>query len=305
MDIDWLGRHVCAERKGAVMSDFQVIERAQRDQLGEGPFWSARENALYWVDIKAPRVNRLALDERAVDSWPMPEAIGWLIERRNGAGFVAGFKSGFAMLTLDPLTISPIADPEPLSPDTRMNDAKADARGRIWAGTMDEQDQARPIGSLYRLDPDLSWRSADGGYHIANGPAFSPDQRTLYHADSARRVVYRYDLTDEGGLENKRAFVTFADDWGYPDGMTVDEEGCVWIAAWGGGRINRFAPDGVLDRSIALPASQVTSCAFGGPRLDRLFVTTAAMGREDEPSAGALFEVDARCRGLPPGQFGG
>jgi sugar lactone lactonase YvrE len=287
------------------MPSFEVIERPDRDLLGEGPLWSAQENALYWVDIKAPRVNRLSLAEGAVRTWTMPEAIGWLIERRDAPGFIAGFKSGFARLTLDPLAIDLFGDPEPHLSQTRLNDAKADELGRIWAGSMDERPDAQPIGALRRLDPDFTWRVVDTGYRIANGPAFSPDQRTLYHADSAHRVVYRYDVDDAGGLVNRRLFVTFAEDWGYPDGMTTDAEGGIWIAAWDGGRINRFTPDGQLDRFIALPASQITSCAFAGPDLDRLFVTSAAMGRQDQPLAGALFEVDAGVRGLPPGQFGG
>lgn len=287
------------------MSSFTVVARADRDLLGEGPLWSSRDNALYWVDIKAPRVNRLSLADGAVRTWAMPEAIGWLIERRAAPGFVAGFKSGFARLRLDPVVIEPFGDPEPHLPQTRLNDAKADTLGRIWAGSMDERADAQPIAALRRLDPDLSWRTVDTGYRIANGPTFSPDQRTLYHADSAQRVVYAYDVDDQGGLVNRRHFVTFAEDWGCPDGMTTDAEGGIWIAAWDGGRINRFTPDGRLDRFIALPAAQITSCAFAGPDLDRLFVTSAAMGREDEPLAGAVFEIDAGVRGLPPGQFGG
>jgi D-xylonolactonase len=287
------------------MTAYAIVDRPDRDLLGEGPLWSARDNALYWVDIKAPRVNRLDLAGGAVRTWSMPEAIGWLIERRAG-GFVAGFKQGFARLTLDPLEIDLFAVPEAHLPDTRMNDAKADGRGRIWAGSMDERDDAQPIGALRRLDPDFSWRQVDTGYHIANGPTFSPDQSVLYHADSARQVVYAYDVDqDAGTLANKRVFVQFQDGWGYPDGMTTDAEGGVWIAAWDGGRINRFTPEGKLDRFIALPASQITSCGFAGPELDRLFVTSAAMGRDNEPHAGALFEVDAGVRGLPPGQFGG
>ena len=287
------------------MPGFTVIQRPVRDLLGEGPLWSARDRALYWVDIKAPCVNRLDLGDGTVTVWPMPEAIGWLIERRDAAGFIAGFKSGFARLDLDPVAIDLFADPEAHLPDTRLNDAKADRRGRIWAGSMDERPNAQPIGALRRLDPDFSLRIVDDGYHIANGPTFSPDQKVLYHADSAQRLVYAYDIDDDGGLANKRVFVRFADDWGYPDGMTTDAEGGVWIAAWDGGRVNRFTPDGALDRFVALPASQITSCAFAGPNLDRLFITSAAMGRDDEPLAGALFEIDAGVRGLPPAQFGG
>ena len=289
------------------MTAYAIVERPDRDLLGEGPLWSPRENALYWVDIKAPRINRLDLASGKVRTWQMPEAIGWLIERRDTpGGFVAGLKSGFAALTLDPLMIDRFGDPEAHLPHTRMNDAKADRQGRIWAGSMDERADAQPIGALRRLDPNFSWREVDTGYHIANGPTFSPDHSVLYHADSARQVVYAYDVDqDAGTLANKRVFVQFQDDMGYPDGMTIDADGGVWIAAWDGGRISRFTPEGRLDRFIALPAAQITSCAFAGPDLDRLFVTSAAMGRDDEPHAGALFEVDAGVRGLPPGQFGG
>jgi sugar lactone lactonase YvrE len=287
------------------MSDFNVIKRPGRDLLGEGPLWSARDNALYWVDIKAPRVSRLNLADGTVRAWPMPEAIAWLIERRDAPGFIAGFKSGFARLKLDPVAIDLFADPEAHLPETRLNDAKADRLGRIWAGSMDERQDAQPIGALRRLDPDFGLRVVDDGYHIANGPTFSPDQTILYHADSAQRLVYAYDVDDQGDLVNKRVFARFTGEMGYPDGMTTDAEGGVWIAAWDGGRVNRFTPDGALDRFVALPASQITSCAFAGPNLDRLFVTSAAMGREDEPLAGALFEIDAGVDGLPPGQFGG
>lgn len=288
-----------------LVSGFRVVERPGRDMLGEGPTWSARDDALYWVDIKAPRVNRLSLADGTVRTWDMPEPIGWLVERRDAPGFIAGFKSGFARILLDPLTIEIFGDPEPDLPNTRLNDAKADASGRIWAGTMDERADAQPIGALRCLDIDSKWRTLDDGYRIANGPTFSPDQRILYHADSAERLVYAYDVDGSGSLSNRRTFVRFADDWGYPDGMTTDAEGGIWIAAWDGGRVNRFRPDGRLDRYIPLPASQITSCTFAGPRLDRLFVTSAAMGREDEPLAGALFEIDAGVRGLPPGLFGG
>lgn len=285
-------------------TDYAVIARADRDLLGEGPLWSARENALYWVDIKAPRVNRLSLADGAVQTWSMPEQIGWLIERRETPGFIAGFKNGFAQLTLEPLSITPIGAPEPHLPDNRMNDAKADRHGRIWAGTMDERSGPQPQGSLYRLDTDLTWRTADTGYRIANGPTFSPDGQILYHTDSAAGVVYRFNVTDEGTLENRQTFVTLGDGES-PDGMTTDAEGGVWIAVWDGARVSRYSPDGVLDRSIALPARQITCCTFAGPDLDRMFVTSAAIGREDEALAGALFEIDPGVRGLAPHAFGG
>lgn len=283
------------------MAEWTVVPRAQRDVLGEGALWSARENALYWVDILAPALNRLSLAEGTIRRWPMPEPIGWVVERVAHPGFIAGFQSGFAELDLEPFAIRPIGNPEPERPGNRMNDGKADAQGRIWAGTMDMAEQAA-VGALYRLDPDRSWTRMDAGYGVPNGPAFSPDGRRLYHADTARRIVYRFELHADGALGPREAFIRFAEAEGYPDGMAVDAEGGLWTAHWGGGRISRFHPDGRLDRCIALPASRITSMAFAGPALDRMFVTSAAIGAEQEALAGSLFEVRPHMHGLAAGR---
>ena len=275
-----------------------------RCELGEGPLWSAREQAVYWVDILAPAVHRLSLADGAVRSWPMPERIGWLVERADRPGFIAGFQSGFAELALEPLTIRHIADPEPHLPTNRMNDCGVDTAGRIWAGTMDAAIKDA-TGALYRLDPDFTVTRHDEGYLVTNGPAFSRDGRTLYHNDTGRRVVYALPLHEDGTLGKREVFIRFRDDWGRPDGMTVDAEGGLWIAHWGGGRVSRFTPEGQLERSIPLPASQVTSCVFAGAGLDRLFVTSAAEGRHDEEHAGKLFEVDPGVRGVALPRFAG
>lgn len=281
----------------------RIIPCARRDLLGEGPLWSDREKALYWVDIVGQRVSRLMLDGNRVDSWDIPEMIGWVIERRDAPGFVVGLRSGFAYLSLDPFRIDPIADPQPDLPGNRMNDAKADAAGRLWAGTMPLDGEA-PTGGLYRLDPDGRVATMDRGYRIANGPAISPDGRWLIHTDSALRKLYRFALHVDGTLGPREDFLRFRDAWGTPDGMTFDAEGGLWIACWGGSQVARFAPDGVLDRVIRLPASQITSCTFAGEALDRMFVTSAAIG-VDEPEGGALFEVDPGCQGLAPMRFAG
>ncbi|MDB5430044.1 MAG: Gluconolactonase [Caulobacter sp.] len=274
--------------------------------LGEGPLWSDRDNAVYWVDILAPAVHRYGLGDGSTRSWPMPEPIGWLIERRDAAGFIAGFRSGFALLELEPLRIRPLLNPEPERPQNRMNDAKADAAGRIWAGTMDMA-IVEASGALYRFDPTGACRRMDDGYRITNGPAFSPDGRSLYHTDSERRSVYRFDLSPDGELGARSTFISFPPQWGGPDGMTTDAEGGLWIAHWGAGRVSRFTPDGRLDRFIPLPASQITSCVFAGDKLDRMFVTSAGQDLADgaEPLAGGLFEVDPGVTGLPTGRYAG
>jgi xylono-1,5-lactonase len=280
----------------------KVIERRERDQVGEGPVWIAEERALYWVDILGKRVNRLRLDDGSTDCWSMPEMIGWLIPRREQPGFVAGFQSGFAFLELDPLRIVPIASPEPDRPGNRLNDAKADSEGAIWAGTMPVENGA-PDGALYRLRADGAVARADTGYRVPNGPAISLDGRWLYHADSALGTVYRYALSG-GTLAAREIFIQFEAGWGMPDGMTVDAEGGLWIAHWDGGCVSRFTADGKREQVIHLPAAQITSCTFGGENLDRMFVTSAALGKQGTLD-GALFEVDPGRRGLVPLRYAG
>lgn len=284
------------------MSHWSIIERPRRDILGEGITYVAREDALYWVDIIGQRVNRYGLGDGHYREWAMPEMTGWLIERRAGGGFVAGLKSGFHSLRLDPFALVPIAAPEPDLPFNRMNDACADAKGRIWAGTM-SMDGSRDEGGLYRLDPDLSWRRMDAPYRIANGPAISPDGATLYHTDSAKGLVYRFALHDDGSLGPREIFLEFPDAWGSPDGMTVDAQGGIWIAHWGAGCVSRFDPDGGRERWIDLPASQITRPCFAGADYSRLFLTSAADG-VDEELAGSVFEVEVGVFGLPPRMFG-
>lgn len=280
------------------MNEFRVVERAGQDILGEGPIWSPEQGALFWVDILGRRLNRFALHSGAVSTWELPDMIGWVIERSNAPGFIAGFANGFAELQLEPLSIEPLLNPEPDRPDTRLNDAKADRRGRIWAGTMSMAN--RNEGSLYRFDPDHTVHRVDSGYTVANGPAMSPDESYLYHADSPLGVIYRFRKDPEGNLRDRVPFIQFKPGWGQPDGMTVDSEGGLWVAHWDGGRISRFLENGSLDRSVQLPTARITSCAFGGPDLERLFVTSASLGVEHEPYAGALFEIDPQIRGLPP-----
>lgn len=285
------------------MADVSVIARPRKDRLGEGPLWSGRENALYWVDILGKRLNRLSLATGAIDEWVMPEMIGWVIEREHVPGFVAGLRSGLALLSLDPFGIQLIATPEPDRPGNRMNDAKADAAGRIWAGTMPLNGDT-PTGAFYRLDPDRTVTRVDDGYRIANGPAISADGAWLFHTDSGAHSIYRFAIRDDGALGSRELFAAIDPALGAPDGMTIDADGRLWVAIWGGGRVVRFTPDGRIEREIALPASQITSCTFSGATLDRMFITSASIG-VDEAEGGALFEVDPGCRGLPTLRYGG
>jgi xylono-1,5-lactonase len=278
-----------------------IIPGSGRSILGEGPLWSERLNAVFWVDILGRRLHRLSLADGSVTHWDMPEAICWVIERADHPGFIAGFASGFAELDLEPLSIRPIADPEPGLAANRMNDAKADLQGRIWAGTMPFACDV-PSGAFYRLDPDRRVTRIDGPYTIPNGPAIAPDGRWMLHTDTAERTIYRMTIHDDGSLGPRAPFIVFEDDWGSPDGMTLDAGGGLWVAHWGTGQVSRFDTTGKRERSIALPASQITSMTFAGPLLDRMFVTSAADGVEED-HAGALFEVEPECRGLPTLRF--
>ncbi len=278
------------------MAQPRVIERDRRDQLGEGPIWSERDGAIYWTDILSGRLNRLTLADDRVESWDIGGYLGWVIERERG-GFVAGVDRRIVTLDLEGPTIETLAELSQEELGNRVNDAKADRQGRIWAGTMPVTAD-RPSGAFYRLDTDGRVHQVDRDYRIANGPAIAPDASHLFHTDSGLRTIYRFDILEEGSLGDRIPFIAFEEGWGDPDGMTLDADGGLWVACWGAGCVTRFTPDGRRDRSIALAASQITSCVFAGEALDRMFVTSAAVD-VDEPLGGVLFEVDPGCRGLP------
>ncbi len=273
---------------------------------GEGPVWVEREQALYWVDINGRKVLRLKGGD--VTEWPTPMRVGSIAPRQSG-GFVAGTDQGFAFIDLDVERFEIFGHPEPDLPRNRFNDGKLDRAGRYWAGTMDDAER-EATGSLYRLDAALSWTRVDTGYHVTNGPAFSPDGRRLYHNDSARQLTYVFDLDEAGTASNRQVLIRFAGGEGYPDGMTVDSEGCLWIAFWDGWCIRRFTPEGKHLADLPLPVQRPTSCAFGGPDFDRLYITSARIGLEGtdldrQPLAGGLFMAAVGVAGLPDCMFAG
>ncbi len=288
---------------------WRVVERRERDRLGEGLLWSDREDAIYWTDILGRKLWRLALADGDITGWDFPEMIGWIVEREGG-GYIAGLQSGFHRLGLDPFGLEAIADPEPEHPGNRLNDAKVDSRGRIWAGTMPvaagPPSQWPATGGLHCLAADGRVSRHDSGLTIANGPAFSPDGATLYHTDSARGTVYRFAIAADGSLGPRAVYRIFDAGDGAPDGMTCDRDGGLWIAFYGGSKVARFRPDGSFDRAIALPTPQITNVTFAGRNLDRMFVTSAGDGRPNDRLAGRLFEVDpGGAIGLPSHQFAG
>lgn len=275
--------------------------------LGEGPVWVSREKALYWLDIKGRKIFRLD-DRGQVDQWETPLRVGSLAPRATG-GFIAGTEHGIAAIDLESGRFEIVHHPEAHLPDNRFNDGKVDRRGRFWAGTMDDNQQAA-TGTLYRIGPDLRCTPVDEHYKITNGPAFSPSGDLMYHNDSARQVTYVFDLDGDGNATNRREFATYGEGDGYPDGLTVDSEGCLWIAFWGGWCVRRYSPDAECLRKIELPVEQPSSCAFGGGDFDQLYITSASIGLDEaalavQPQAGGLFVASPGVRGVAEIPFAG
>lgn len=276
------------------MIDIQLLVDGH-NKLGEGPLWDVAEQRLYWIDSLGRRIFRIDADGNGLEEWSVPGDIGSMA-LREGGGAVLSLHNGFHTFDFATGKATLIHDPEPGVDQSRLNDGKVDRRGRFVAGSMHRQ-EADGIGSLYRLDVDHRCHKLDGGIICSNAPAFSPDGRTLYFADSVRRELYAYDYDlERGTVSNKRLFASTRNDPGAPDGGTVDAEGYVWSAQILAGRIVRYTPDGKVDRIVEFPVATLTSVMFGGPDLDVLYVTT--MG---EPSAGVADYM--RTNPLPEGKF--
>ena len=277
--------------------------------LGEGPLWSARENAVYWVDIVSKKVYRYGVADDSRRTWRFETEVTSLAERRQG-GLVGTVRDGFAYIDLEATAFEAIAMPETDMPENRFNDGKVDASGRYWAGSMDNGEKL-PTGSLYRLDGDLSLHKMDDNYSITNGPAFSVDGKTLYHTDTAKKTIFAFDFSEDGAVSNKRVFLELrAKEEGYPDGMTVDSENCLWLAHFAGSRLTRFSPQGKVLEVIPMPVPNITSCTFAGDDLDTMYITTARHLLKEEdirkyPLSGSLFSCKPGVAGLPTPLFAG
>jgi len=274
--------------------------------LGEGALWHAPTASVYFVDIKGQRILRCAADGSARREWSTPRQVGFVVPARDG--LLCGLQGGLHYLDQDSGAFTPLCAVEPEQPGNRINDGFVDAQGRLWFGTMDDA-ETWPTGALYRLSAGGEPQLADVGYVVSNGPAISPDGRTLYHNDTLSKLTFAFDVAPDGSLQGKRVFADFDGQPGYPDGMAVDAEGCVWIAHYGGWRIDCFSPRGALLNSISFPCANVTKLAFGGSDLRTVFVTTARKGLsaeelERQPLAGALFSFRSEVSGLPGQVFG-
>jgi xylono-1,5-lactonase len=272
-----------------------------RATLGEGPCWDTSTRKLYWTDIKGARLHAYSPKDGHRETWALPCRVGsvglpppgWNLPPGQGTALLACGDPGLMWLILDAggATTVVIAHPEAHLPHNRFNDGKIGPDGRYWAGTMHDP-ETEASGSLYAFAPDGSVMQLDSGYRVTNGPAFSPDGRTVYHNDSALRTIFAFDLGPDGRLANKRVFIQFAPSEGYPDGMTTDREGNLFVAMWDGARIEKISPQGVRLGHMAIPTPRVTSCTFDGDSTV-LYATSASIGLpENDPLAGGLFKID-------------
>lgn len=281
-----------------------------RNTTGESPLWSAREAALYWVDIPDGSIHRWhpASGERRI--WHLRAAIGSIGLRARG-GMIVAMRSGFHLFDLETETVTFLAHPEPDVPTSRLNDGKVSPEGRFWAGTMDERPEKEPIASLYRLDVDHRCTRMAGGVKVSNGLAWSPDGRTMYHSDSRGGVIFRYPYDPEtGSIGEREVFVSMQPEWGRPDGGATDEEGCYWSCGVSGGRINRFNPAGELIEYVEMPVTHPTMPCFGGPGGRTMYVTSlrenlteAELART--PQAGGVFMLEPGVAGAPAALYKG
>jgi sugar lactone lactonase YvrE len=282
-----------------------------RAELAEGPHWDAERSELVWVDILAGHLHRWDARTGIDHCLPLGEPVG-AVARHASRGFVAALASGFAMVD-DEGTVTRLSDPEAGRPGMRMNDGKCDSAGRFWAGSM-AYAVTPHAGTLYRLDGAREVRPKFRRLTLSNGIGWSPDDTLMYLIDSQSPggptlTVFDFDAA-RGEIDHARVLLRFPDDGIAPDGLAVDAEGFLWIAMFGAGEVRRYAPDGRLDRTIVVPASQPTCCAFGGPEHADLYITTARIGLgaaqlAREPHAGGIFRIRPNVAGLPAHRYRG
>jgi len=273
-----------------------------RALLGEGPIWDARSQRLVFVDILGKAIHVYDPASGAHETVDTGQAIG-AVGLREAGGLILALERGFAVLDPVPGGIpSMVAEVEADDTTTRFNDGRCDATGRFWAGTMAYNEEAGR-GTLYKLDPDHSVEKVLSGVTISNGLDWSADNRTMYYIDSPTHNIDAFDFDLESGrLSARRHLIEIPPEAGLPDGMVVDEDGFIWVALWGGHSVRRYSPEGRLDRTVYVPVSRVTSCAFGGPDREDLYITSASVNLTEaelaaEPLAGSLFRYQPGVSG--------
>ena len=271
-------------------------------ELGEGPVWVERDQALWFVDIKKHQINRFDPAAGAKKSWDAPEQVGFILPAEGG-GFVAGLQSGLYRFDEKSGSFDLIVEVEPELPTNRLNDGVVDPAGRLWFGTMDNGEKAKS-GAFYCFDRGQLTRTQIDGISITNGPAVSPDGKLLYYVDTLKGTIDVAEICADGSLGEGRSFVRIDPLDGHPDGPTIDSEGHVWISLYAGWQARRYAPTGKLVDVVRFPVANITKIAFGDPDLRTAFATTARQLLSPEeiakqPLIGSLFEFDVDVPGVP------
>ena len=276
--------------------------------LAEGPVWDEQAQLLYWVDIERGKIGRLDPASQSNQEWLLGTKVGFAVLTESG-DMLAGTQEGLVRFSPETGRCAPYANPEPNLPNNRFNDGKCDPQGRLWAGTMSVM-ETETTGSLYRADADGNVNRCLTSVTISNGLAWSADR--MYYIDSPTRRVDTFDYDSKSGeISNRRCAVALADGLGFPDGMTMDAEGKIWVALWEGWGAGRFDPaTGEMLAKVEVPAACVTSCCFGGADLKVLYLTTASRDlkeseRAKQPMAGGIFAARPGVRGTPSIRFKG
>ncbi|MFT3750894.1 MAG: SMP-30/gluconolactonase/LRE family protein [Agriterribacter sp.] len=277
--------------------------------LGEGAIWHPLEHALYWVNIEEKTLHIYDPATKENKTFNMGERIGTVVFDKNGNA-IAALQNGIHKIDIRTGEISFIANPVP-DKNTRFNDGKCDPEGRFWVGTM-HINQVEGAGLLYRMDHDLSIHKILDGVTVSNGIVWSLDKKLMYYIDSPLKRVDVFDYDNEtGAVNNRRTAFKIPVGLGFPDGMTIDDEGYLWIAIWGGSCVGKFDPlTGEIKQKIIVPAPHVSSCAFGGKNMDTLYITTARENlTRDElrkyPLSGSVFSAKLNSKGIPANFFKG
>jgi len=276
-------------------ADFELLQVADRDQLGEGPWWSVSEQRLYWVDILGHRVRSSDLDASEVSYWRAPSEVGFVVPDVDG-GLVLGLRGGLGRLDRVSGVVEPGVEVDDRD-DHRLNDGKTDRAGRLWFGSM-HMPETSPTSRFYRVDGSGVSVVFDDVI-TSNGLGWSPDNSVMYYTDSKTWQIRAFDFDAATGvMSNPRVFAEDPVGQYVPDGLTVDAEGCVWGAKWQGSRVVRYAPDGRVLLDLRFPVARMTSCMFVGAKLDTLAITSAQGPADDEPLAGRVFLIDPGTTGI-------
>lgn len=275
--------------------------------VGEGPIWDYRHNCLYWVDILRGHLYKYNPNSRENQVFTIGQYVGAAIPR-SSEGLVVALHRGLGLFDEQRSNLTIIDDPESHLPQNRFNDGRVDAKGRLWAGTM-QVNPTEPRGNLYVLNTDRTIEHKLDNIHISNGLIWSADNQWFYYIDSLKGCVdcYRFDL-ETANIKYERQVITIAPEVGVPDGMTIDAEGNLWVAIYDGGRIIAVDPQqGKIIEQIDVPAKKTSSCTFGGENLDTLYITTISENTdpEEEPLAGSLFFVKPGVKGVEANFYGG